>query len=142
MSQFKSEDDVRKMIKKKAHRVWWVENKRGGTEGFPDAVIAAMGRPIFAELKIAERYHLGGWKMEIAPTQLNVLRDMRNSGFRAMIIAGIAGTEIVGVINTIDRLMAIERISETVGTGRRGLYRAPGWDVFDMVDKLHLSVLE
>jgi len=117
--RFRTEADVRRALKAAADAVWWVENKRGGTPGFPDAVAVIGRRAAFLELKLAESD-----RFKAAPAQINVLRDLRRAGQPAWILAGIAGT---------GRLWAagpdgVTRLGLSSGVGRRVVYRAERFD--------------
>ena len=112
---FHSEDDVREWLRAASEgRVWWFENKRGGTFGFPDAMVVHEGRAVFLELKIME----GGCIMA-HPSQLNVVRGLRAAGLGAAFLCGVKGGSWLRLLGP----GALERVSETAGFGGRQRYR-------------------
>lgn len=112
---FHSEDDVREWLRVASEgRVWWFENKRGGTFGFPDAMVVHERRAVFLELKIIE-----GGCMMAHPSQLNVVRELRAAGLHAALLGGVKGGSRLRLLGP----WAIERVSETAGFGGRQRYK-------------------
>ena len=87
--------------------VYWIESKRGGTFGFPDALVAIKGHLIPAELKrseagsytelwsedrtVVKRF----WKPHLRPSQVAVGRRLFVDGVEALVIVGVRGTDTV-----------------------------------------------
>jgi len=88
---FNSESDVREWLRKEASSCWWVENKRGGTMGFPDAVAVVERRLIFAELKLVKCDSAGQLWVEASPQQVNVLLEMKAADLCSGVIGGLEG---------------------------------------------------
>ena len=122
---FKTENDVRRWLKNHGP-VWWVENKRGGSAGFPDAIAARGGKALFLELKLASSREGGGWTMEAAPAQILALRGLDAAGLEAWVVAGVEGTTVLGALKAG---RGLTRLSDSKGVGRRGLYWAEKWDI-------------
>lgn len=114
---FNSEADVRKWVKASGLPVWWFENKRGGTFGFPDAMVVHGGRPVFLELKIIE----GGCLMA-HPSQLNVVRGLRAAGLDAAFLCGVRDRSLdEGLLLVMPE--ELERVSTNKGFGGRHKYQ-------------------
>lgn len=108
---FQSEGDLREWLRMASEgKVWWFENKRGGTFGFPDAMVVHEGRPVFLELKVAE-----GGCVEAHPSQLNVVRELRMAGLDAAFVCGVRGERspdrrlLVVMPEELERVSANER---------------------------------
>ena len=122
---FRSEGDVRRWLRKAASRVWWFENKRGGSFGFPDSMVIHLGRPVFVELKLEECWHV-----EAHPSQLNVVQELRAAGAAAAFLAGRKGAGELALFGP----GAMERVGHTSGFGGRTRYsliKAGGGRLFD-----------
>jgi hypothetical protein len=93
---FDKEDDVRRVVARTALAqnigVFWVENKAGGTAGFPDVVLIRGRETVFAELKVGERK---GDKVvfEARNAQRIGLRKIRKAGGIGVVIIGIVGSK-------------------------------------------------
>jgi len=88
---FNNESDVRKWLKERASTCFWIENKRGGTMGFPDAIAVVGERLIFAELKLVKCDSVGRLWVEASPQQANVLVEMKAAGLCSGVIGGLEG---------------------------------------------------
>ena len=111
---FRSEGDVRKWLQAASEgRVWWFENKRGGTFGFPDAMVVHEGRAMFLELKIIEK-----GCVTANPSQLNVVRELRSVGLHAAFLCGLKGGSSLRLLGP----GALKRASETAEFGGRQRY--------------------
>lgn len=112
---FRSEDDVREWLREASwSEVWWFENKRGGTFGFPDAMVVHGSTPMFLELKIIEDGHVTAH-----PSQLNVVRGLRSAGLHAAFLGGVKGESSLRLLGP----GALKRASETAGFGGRQRYK-------------------
>lgn len=112
---FQSEDDVREWLRAASgSEVWWFENKRGGTFGFPDAMVVHGFAPMFLELKIIEGGHI-----KAHPSQLNVVRELRSAGLHAAFLGGVKGGSSLRLLGP----GALKRASETAGFGGRQRYK-------------------
>jgi len=112
--KFSKEADVRRWLDNTADAVWWIENKQGGTMGFPDALFSLRQRSALAELKLVKE----GMIVEATPQQVNVISDMKAHGLLAGIIGGIEGCrELIWA-----EPEALERVGESVGIGGRKRY--------------------
>lgn len=112
---FQSEDDVREWLRAASGgEVWWFENKRGGTFGFPDAMLVHRGVPMFLELKIIDGGHLVAH-----PSQLNVVQGLRSVGLHAAFLGGVKGGSSLRLLGP----GALKRASETAGFGDRQRYK-------------------
>jgi len=112
---FSCEGDVRRWLRAKAQGgVWWIENGRGGTFGFPDAVVSHSGRAVFLELKIMDR-----GKIEAHPSQLNAVDGLRRDGLPAAFLCGVKGAESDGQSLRLLGSGALRRASEHVKVGRQ-----------------------
>ena len=111
--RFKTEEGVRAWLKREADRVWWVENKRGGTFGFPDSVAWAGGALMFLELKLSE-----GGVFKAAPAQINVLRQLNEANQPAWIVGGVKNTDEMWVAS----FDGVARIGSSKGIGNRVPY--------------------
>ena len=125
---FKAEADVRRWLEARVSRVWWVENKRGGTFGFPDAIAVGKTALWFLELKLAVR---SGAQITIKarPAQMVVLRQLVGAGLNAGILFGIKGEKEVFLSVPDDYV----RTSEVAGFGRPQTYKLvpeylPRWE--------------
>lgn len=122
----RNEGDVRKLVKASFKTVWWIENKHGGTLGFPDAIVAEPGgRATFLELKVMEEASEGAFRLEATPAQLNVLKDMLDLEFNAALLVGWKGTRNVGLVDP----RAVKRVSESAALGGRKVYEVRASDV-------------
>lgn len=116
---FKSEGDVREWLRAASGgKVWWFENKRGGTFGFPDAMVVHEGRPVFLELKIAEE-----WRFEAHPSQLNVVRDLRSAGLDSAFLCGVRGQRSLDGRLLLVMPDELERVSANKRFGGRHKYQ-------------------
>lgn len=117
---FKSEDDVREWLRAASGgRVWWFENKRGGTFGFPDAMVVHEGRAVFLELKIIEEGCLMAH-----PSQLNVVRELRAAGLGAAFLCGVKEKKSPDGRLILIGPEALERASANKRIGGRHKYKA------------------
>lgn len=111
---FQSEEDVREWLRRASGgEVWWFENKRGGTFGFPDAMAVHERRAVFLELKIIEDGCLTAH-----PSQLNVMQEIRSAGVHAAFLGGLKGGSSLRLLGP----GALWRMSETAGFGGRQRY--------------------
>ena len=117
---FKTEAGVRAWLKREADAVWWVENKRGGTAGFPDAIVSFRGVLMFFELKLAE-----GRRFKAAPAQINLVRQLRKFGHPAFIVGGVAGTRNLWAAEP----EMVKRVGSSSGAGRRVVYETGAFSV-------------
>lgn len=98
MKPFKNENDVRKAVREKAISVWWIENKRGGTAGFPDCVACFVrGEGCFIELKLVSGHENGALSVEAAPQQLRIVEELLEAGMKAFFLGGLKGSQDVGI---------------------------------------------
>ena len=119
---FQSEDDVREWLRTASGgEVWWFENKRGGTFGFPDAMVVHEGRAMFLELKIVE----GGCIMA-HPSQLNVVRELRAAGLCAAFLCGVKRKAAHGGRLLLAMPEELERVSTNKRFGGRHKYQIVG----------------
>lgn len=89
---FRDEGDMRKWLRRKESKlVLWVEAKRGGTHGFPDAVVIDDGRVIFVELKVGALNEAGLVEFQMANSQRIVLADIAKAGGEAIVFVGEVG---------------------------------------------------
>lgn len=116
---FQSEGDVREWLRAASGgKFWWFENKRGGTFGFPDVMVAHEGRAVFLELKIAE-----GGCIVAHSSQLNVVRELRSAGLGAAFLCGVRDEK------SLDRRLLLvmpdelERVSTNKRFGGRHKYQ-------------------
>lgn len=116
---FQSEGDVREWLREASGgKVWWFENKRGGTFGFPDAMVVHGGRPVFLELKIAE-----GGCVEAHPSQLNVVRELRAVGLDAAFLCGVKSKRFLAGRLLLVMPDELERVSANKRFGGRHKYQ-------------------
>lgn len=120
--KFKSEQDLRAWLRKKFERVWWIENKRGGTFGLPDCFVVCRGRAVFLELKLARLRKGTGWVIDLAPAQRLAFLELRRAGVEVWIVAALQGTSEIGALGRIDGLVAAGRTQ-----GRRLPYAVKDW---------------
>lgn len=127
---FRSEDDVRRWLKKKAPHVWWIENKRGGTFGMPDAVVPLPGgRIAWLELKLIRLNARGERTIVAEAAQLNIVREMRSLGLNAWFMGGVEGEnrlEFFGneiLIPQKSGKSGTSRNAESVKIGGKNTYR-------------------
>lgn len=85
---FSSESEVREWLRRSCRnagaKVWWIENGKGGTFGFPDSVVEWRGSALFIELKVVE-----AGCIEAHPSQMNVVREMQEKGLNAAFLCGV-----------------------------------------------------
>lgn len=121
---FSRENDVRRWLCK--HRkVWWVENKLGGSAGFPDAVVAGQRGAVFLELKLARPRGPTGWVVEASPAQALALQTMSAAGLTAWLVAGIQGTRQLGAL---EGGAGMVRLGSSCRSGGRKAYLVPSWN--------------
>lgn len=122
----KDESEVRRWLKQhiaaKGRRVWWFENKVGGSMGFPDALVCIHARAVFLELKHVSLGGRGREVVEAAPGQLRRLEELRAEGLDAWILCGSED----GMIKvTLPLLM--KRVGESKSIGGRKAYCITRW---------------
>lgn len=79
----KRESDVRAWLKDVAgDRVFWIENKGGGTVGMGDALLAVGGKLVPLELKFDT--------FALRPAQRNVAQRMMDLGIQTYVLSGTA----------------------------------------------------
>lgn len=119
---FQSEGNVREWLRAASGgKVWWLENKRGGTFGFPDAMVVHEGRPVFLELKIAE-----GGCIEAHPSQLNVVQGLRAAGLGAAFLCGVRSHAAHDGRLLLVMPDELERVSANKRFGGRHKYQIAG----------------
>jgi len=140
IKRFETEEDVRKLVlrlsKAEGFSVFWVENKGGGTEGFPDAVLVRGPETVFAELKIGERkgeeIHF-----EARNAQRIVLRKIAKAGAKPVLIVGERGSRTI-FVGPGDRVFVREgrkrKIKETSIWGSVGHFMqfCDVWEINDL----------
>lgn len=95
--KFNTEANIRKWVKEAyPNRAFFVEASRGGTAGFPDAVIfRAFGNPTFLELKLGALDRKGNVTLKFTPGQPKILRRLFDLGADVKIAIGIKGTDTI-----------------------------------------------
>lgn len=98
---FHKEIDLRRWFKRQfPKQVFWLENRIGGSFGFPDALLGYRQRLIPFEFKIGKKKENGLWSFNLRPTQYETIRNLSNLGIQVFIlIANKEGKEI-GLISS------------------------------------------
>jgi hypothetical protein len=100
VKRFETEDDLRRVIERLGTRsgalVAWVENKSGGTPGFPDSILMKAGQSLYLELKVGS-WRAGELIVEARNAQRICLRKMARAGIEALVVVGEIGSTRVWV---------------------------------------------
>ena len=109
---FRRETDVRRWLKQQfKDRVYWVEQARGGTNGFPDALVVLDCEGAFlvpVELKCSEVSDEGFWAPTLRPMQRLFGRSVVKNGIIAFVVIGGKGTHQAWIASFDDCVAAMD----------------------------------
>jgi hypothetical protein len=127
------EADLRRWLEQYA-ACYWVENKRGGTPGMPDAICIDQGAPMFVELKMLK----AGMTFEASAQQINCMLSLEGDGLLAFVLGAWPRSGKFVII----RPEWCKRIGSTANYGGRAKYVANDGLEFTEADLEKANLLE
>lgn len=98
---FHKETDLRRWFKRQfPQQVFWIENRIGGSFGFPDALLGYRQRLIPFEFKLGRKKENGLWVFDLRPSQYEKIRNLSNLDIQVFILIANKNNKEIGLISS------------------------------------------